>query len=70
LTLFDPTNKMLLKIIEKKLKNLKTKNVSKQPKTNQNILKMLSNMGINKINIWCKFKYLYVSIPMYTVIRF
>jgi len=33
-----------------------TPNRCKQLKTNQSILKMLSNIGIDKINIWCKFK--------------
>jgi len=40
----------------KNKKKMETKNVRKQLKTRQNILKMLSNIGIDKINIKCKFQ--------------
>ena len=46
-----------------KKKKMETKNVRKQLKTCKNIMKLLSNIGTDKIHIWCKFK---VS----TVIRF
>jgi len=52
LTLFGPTHKILLIFIEKKkLKKLKFKIARKQLKSSQNILKISSSIGIDKINI-------------------
>lgn len=42
---------------------MKMKNVRQQPKTSQKLLKILSSIDIDKINILCKFQ---VS----TIIRF
>jgi len=52
-TLFDPTNKILLTLEEKKMK---IENFRKQLKTSQNIFKMLLSIGIDKINIKCTFQ--------------